>query len=102
MVKRVIAVGGDIIEGRDGKVFVNGAAIEEPYVIHRGGHPPEQLIIFGPLNVPTHQLFVMGDNRDVSYDSRMREHGFVDEKDVLGKPVFVLSSEADRVGQQIR
>jgi signal peptidase I len=63
--KRVIAVGGDEIEGRDGEVFVNGEAIDEPYVLDPGATGD-----FGPMTVPKDMIFVMGDNRGNSDDSR--------------------------------
>jgi signal peptidase I len=81
-VKRVIAVGGETIHFKDGKVFVNDRQLDEPYVL---GHlhtftysqAKEQMITCGP-----DQYFVLGDNRPVSIDSR--SYGPVSRKDVLG------------------
>jgi signal peptidase I len=69
LVKRVIAVPGDIVEIRAKKVFVNEKALEEPYVVH--DRPNEQLDgdSLGPLTVPDGSFFVLGDNRDESKDS---------------------------------
>lgn len=81
-IKRVIAVEGDEVAGRDGKVYVNGDAIDEPYLqegLTTGDFPPE--------TVPAGMLFVMGDNRGNSDDSR--NFGPVPEDTVVGR-AFVL------------
>ena len=69
LVKRVIAVPGDIVEIRAKKVFVNGQALDEPYAVH--DRPDERLEgdNLGPLTVPAGAYFVLGDNRDESKDS---------------------------------
>jgi signal peptidase I len=87
--KRVIGVGGDQIEIRNGVVYLNSSPLEEPYVIHRR---PTQFAReqMQPVRVPHGSFFVMGDNRDNSSDSR--EWGFVPEQNVIGQPLFVYWS----------
>lgn len=99
-VKRVIAGPGSTIEGRAGKVFVDGKYLSEDYVRHTGTPVPE-LVDFGPISIPTGKVFVMGDNRDVSYDSRLPEFGLVDVGDVLGKPLYIYRSNSGWSGRDI-
>jgi signal peptidase I len=91
IIKRVIATGGETIEGKNGVTFVNGKELTEPYAVHRmGANARDQLLNFGPVTVPPGKLFVMGDNRDVSYDSRMPEYGPIVVNDLSGKPLYVI------------
>ncbi len=90
-IKRVIGVGGDRIEIKNKKVFVNGKpivvenAVNLDSKVFTGPNPPRDN--YGPVTVPPNSLFVMGDNRDNSHDSRF--WGFVDLKAVKGK-AFML------------
>jgi len=78
--KRVAAVGGDIVEIRDKHLYVNGAEAREPYVVHTDEQTYPNLVAlpepyrsrdqFGPYRVPNEHYFVLGDNRDRSSDSR--------------------------------
>src|SRR5215813_9373463 len=87
--KRVAAVGGDTIEIRDGTLYVNSQAVNEPYAVHRGprNSAHEEM---RRITVPWGELFVMGDNRDNSSDSR--DWGCVPVKNVIGEPLFVYWS----------
>jgi signal peptidase I len=87
--KRVTAVGGDMLEIRDGRLYVNSQAVEEPYVVHRFPLRSAHERI-GPIEVPRGSLFVMGDNRDNSSDSR--EWGLVPVENVIGEPLLVYWS----------
>jgi len=98
---RVVAVGGDTIESKDGVLFVNGYQLEEPYVQHVGNPPPE-LREFGPMQIPQRELFVVGDNRDVSRDSRLPNFGPIGEQSVAGKALYVLRSTSKRHGTDLR
>ena len=87
--KRVAAVGGDRLEIRGGILYVNARPVQEPYAVH---HAPVQneKESWGPTFVPDGRLFVMGDNRDNSSDSR--DWGFVPIQNVIGEPLFVYWS----------
>lgn len=83
LVKRVIGVEGDEVLITDGNVYVNGEQLEETY-LQEGTYTEGEI----DLVVPEGKLFVLGDNREVSLDSRYEKVGLVDVSDVEGK-VFV-------------
>ena len=87
--KRVVAIGGDQVEMRRGTLFVNGREVTEGYAL-RGGWQRSRAEQMSTRVVPPGQLFVMGDNRDNSSDSR--EWGTVPEANVIGEPLFVIWS----------
>jgi signal peptidase I len=134
VVKRIMGVPGDRIHLRDGVVYRNGEKLDEPYALHKSGDynpyrddfpalPPSDAygvhneqwqhdfadhIQGGDLVVPANSYFAMGDNRDVSYDSRY--WGFIPRANVIGRPMFIywsfktppnqyeLTSWGDRLG----
>ena len=83
-IKRVIAVPGDTIEIRDGHVYVNGELKNEPYILSttRGDYPL--------ATVPEGHIFVMGDNRNNSEDSRFADVGMVPFDLIKGKAVLIF------------
>jgi signal peptidase I len=83
-IKRVIGLPGEKVEIRERKIYINARLIEDPWGKY---FPPERLINVGPEVIPPNALFVMGDNRNNSEDSRY--WGFVPLDDVLGK-AFVM------------
>jgi len=102
-IKRVIGVGGDTIEIRNKKIFLNGMPYEDKYGVYVDGfiipgaiQPRDN---FGPVTVPKGSVFTMGDNRDQSYDSRF--WGFVDLKDVMGK-AYVIYWSWDKEERSLR
>jgi signal peptidase I len=116
VVKRIIGVPGDRIHLRDGVVYRNGEKLAEPYVEHKVGNhdpyrdnfpavPPSEMygitsqewiadmpshIAGGDIVVPPNSYFGMGDNRDVSKDSRY--WGFIPRENMIGRPMFIYWS----------
>jgi len=117
VVKRIMGIPGDRIHLRDGAVYRNGEKLDEPYVLHQSAAetynpyrdnfpavPPsdynnvtpdwqmllKQNIQGDDLVVPPDSYFAMGDNRDVSYDSRY--WGFIPRQNVIGRPMFIYWS----------
>jgi signal peptidase I len=126
VVKRIIGIPGDRIHLRDGVVYRNGQKLDEPYVIHQdeaGSNPyrdnfplvaPSEFNNVTPdwelalpqhiegddLVVPPNSYFGMGDNRDVSLDSRY--WGFIPEENVIGRPMFIYWSIETPAGQYLQ
>lgn len=95
LVKRVIAVAGDKIEifPDSGKVSLNGVIMNEDYIHGQKTEPRD--FGTGLKTVPDGYLVAMGDNREISKDSRSSEIGYIDEKNVVGK-VFLRISPVDQ------
>ena len=97
LVKRVIGVGGDTVEGRGGKVYVNGSELNEPYVFPGDTPSPTDFRV----TVPADSLWVMGDHRSDSSDSRSHRadpgKGFIPVEDVVGR-AFVIVWPLNRTG----
>ncbi|OGW13871.1 MAG: signal peptidase I [Nitrospinae bacterium RIFCSPLOWO2_12_FULL_45_22] len=93
-IKRAIGLPGDTIEIRDKQVSINGKPLKEPYAIFNEhnilGNSGYSRDNYGPVKIPPHHLFVMGDNRDNSMDSRF--WGFLDESKVKGRAFIIYWS----------
>lgn len=86
LVKRVIATSGEWVDiDLDGNVYVNGTKIDEPYLEEKSFGEPD---IDFPYQVPEERIFVLGDNRSVSVDSRNYAVGCVTSEQIVGKIVF--------------
>ena len=81
-IKRIIALGGETVEGIDGHVYINGEQLKEDYVAEKLSSD------FGPYTVPEGGYFVMGDNRNYSLDARYWENTYIYNKDIVGKAFF--------------
>jgi len=89
LIKRVVALSGDTVAGQDDLVFVNGHRLNEPYV-QQTGKASFNLRQFGPVKIAPGELFVLGDNRESSVDSRSAEFGPVAEGSIGGKVLYVI------------
>lgn len=87
-IKRLIALGGETVEIRDGSIYINNRQVEEPeikavYYFNRGTYGEEHQVV----KVPKGYVFVLGDNSSSSHDSRF--WGFVPEENIIGQAKFI-------------
>lgn len=101
IIKRVIATEGQTVDISDGFVYVNGEALDNSIYNVKNGITYIESSAVNPMEfpctVPENHIFVLGDNRRVSNDSRYSEIGMVDERKVLGKAIFNIFP-FDRIG----
>lgn len=83
MLKRVIGLPGDIVEIQNGTLYINGNAIEEPYIAEQMNYD------YGPIVVPEDSVFVLGDNRNESFDSHAWSNPYVPMENVKGKAFWI-------------
>jgi signal peptidase I len=81
LIKRVIGLPGDTVLIRNGVVYINGQPLQEPYIEEKPDYN------YGPVTVPPDKLFMMGDNRNVSFDSH--DWGFENFSGVIGKAEWI-------------
>ncbi len=91
-IKRVIGLPGEILEIRDRQVFIDGKPLHEPYAVYSESPPFGSPVPYhlGPMRIPPGHLFMMGDNRDNSLDSR--SWGLLEETKVLGEADIIYFS----------
>ncbi|MCL2389695.1 MAG: signal peptidase I [Elusimicrobia bacterium] len=125
-IKRAVAIGGDTVEIRDKQLFVNGMQVYEPYVIFKDSQTMQNFNLFasqaeyqeawesgkftslpysffrdnfGPVTVPEGMYFVLGDNRDFSFDSRF--WGPLDDRNLIGR-ALVIYWPLNRIARNLR
>ena len=106
-IKRVVGIPGDVLEIRNKQLFRNGVVVVEEYAIHLDPGASFRRDNMPALTVPPGKVFVLGDNRDFSQDSRF--WGFVDKDTIHGKALFIYWSSTrfidvkwGRIGNMLR
>lgn len=101
IIKRVIATEGQTvdIDFENGIVYVNDKAISEPYTLAPTYYEDKVNGLEFPLTVEKGCVFVMGDNRNQSKDSRSKDIGLVDEREILGKAIFLFFPGSNGYGR---
>jgi signal peptidase I len=103
-VKRIAALGGDVVEGKEGRIFINGKPFDDSHRVDVYGLDArwKGMIEFGPETVPRRQFFVVGDNRAHSWDSRSPDFGPVDWTDIKGKVLYAYwSNDLSHIGKRV-
>lgn len=102
LIKRVIGLPGEVVEVKGTQVYINGKALNEPYTRYSEGGLWEGN--FGPATVPAGRIFLMGDNRDNSKDSRFWTDHFLEADRLIGRALFIHWSwdSLSRIGTIIR
>ena len=101
IIKRVVAVPGDTVRIRDKIVYVDGRALSEPYAAHLDEDVLPMRDDFGPRKLAESEYFLLGDNRDVSVDSRF--FGPVPRSDLRAVPLYVYwADKPERIGADLR
>lgn len=85
LIKRIVGLPGEVIEARDGHLLIDGRPLTEPYL-------PDGLRTddFGPVTVPEGHVFVMGDNRPNSHDSRFEDIGPIPIDSIVGRAIALV------------
>jgi signal peptidase I len=101
-VKRIVGLEGDKMEIRNKQLFVNDRPLEEPWAVHDSSPSmPKARDNYGPTIVPSGCVFVLGDNRDHSFDSRF--WGFVQCNTIIGKALYIYwSDDRQRIGLDVK
>lgn len=86
-IKRVVGLPGDKLELRDGRLFINGQLVKEPFETIVDDADPKRN--FGPMTVPEEEYFLLGDNRPESLDSRYFEHPTIKKADIYSKVIEI-------------
>lgn len=101
LIKRIIAKSNDLVEYKNSTTFVNSRILQENYVSYASNieaavfNAVHKEYNFGPATVPPDKYFVMGDNRNLSVDSRDPQFGYVSKDEIIGKPLLILWSDSN-------
>jgi len=88
LIKRVIATEGQVVDYKDGNVIVNGVILNEPYIAEQMFTQNQENSPRYPMTVPPGHVYLLGDNRNVSWDSRSADLGPVDVRYIFGRVIY--------------